>query len=266
MLFCWFYLGAYAFMLSVIIIAKNEGSNLRRCLESIRWADEIILLDSGSTDNTLSIAREYTDKIITTDWQGYGIQKQRALEQATGTWVLNLDADESVSQPLKEAILDAIKQDKADAFRVPIYLNFYGKSLTHSWCPKRHIRLYKREGAHYTDKIVHEGVLVPAEARIGKLEYGIEHHSFQDISHALYKMNKYSSYSAKIRNNANKKFSLFRSLIHSASMFFRCYFLQGGFLEGRDGFLLAVLSAHGSFYRGIKTLYQDNDGNSDKIP
>lgn len=259
-------MGAYAFMLSVIIIAKNEGSNIRRCLESVRWADEIILLDSGSTDNTLSIAREYTDKIIVTDWQGYGIQKQRALEQATGTWVLNLDADESVSPSLKEAVLDAINKDEADAYRIPIYLSFYGKSLNHSWCPKRHIRLYKREGARYTDKIVHEAILVPLDARIGKLHLGIQHHSFQDVSHALYKLNVYSSYSAKIRNNANKKSSLFKVLLHTTAMFFRCYFIQGGFLEGRDGFLLAVLSAHGSFYRGIKTIYRDNEENMENIP
>ncbi len=253
-------------MLSVIIIAKNEGSNIRRCLESVRFADEIIVLDSGSTDDTLSIAREYTDKVVLTDWQGYGIQKQRALERATGKWVLNVDADESISVALKESILDSIRKDEADAYRIPIYLNFYGKSLSHSWCPKRHIRLFKREGARYNDKIVHEGILVPLNARIGKLQLGIQHHSFQDVSHALYKLNIYSSYSAKIRTNANKKFSLFKVLVRTTAMFCRCYFLQGGFLEGRDGFLLAVLSAHGSFYRGIKTIYRDNDGSTEKIP
>lgn len=246
-------------MLSVIIIAKNEEINIRRCLDSVKWADEIIILDSGSSDNTIAIAREYTEKVYSTDWQGYGVQKQRALEHATGTWVLNLDADESVSEELKLAIQTALKNDNFDAWRIPILLNFYGKPLNHSWCPKRHIRLYKREGACYTDNIIHEEVLVPANARIGRLKQALQHHSFQDISHALYKMNTYSSSSAKMRIKKNRRPSFFRTLLGTWTMFLRCYILQGGFLEGRDGFVLAVLSAQGSFYRGIKIIYQDKD-------
>ena len=115
--------------LSVIIIVKNEEANLRRCLESIRWVDEIIVLDSGSTDQSLAIAKEFTDKVFSTDWQGYGVQKQRALDKVTKTWVLNLDADESVSEDLHQAILKAIQDPKASAVRIPILLNFYGKSL-----------------------------------------------------------------------------------------------------------------------------------------
>lgn len=245
-------------MLSVTIITKNEEANLRRCLESVRFADEIIVLDSGSTDATLAIAKEYTDKVYTSDWQGYGIQKQRALDYATGTWVFNLDADEVASPKLQKAIQAAIAKDQYDAYRIPILLNFYGKALRHSWCPKRHIRFYKRAGARYTNKIVHEEVLLPAEARIGKLRPALEHHSFQDLSHALYKMNHYSSYSANLRLKNNRPRSFLKSIIGSWTMFLRCYFIQGGFLEGRSGFLLAVLSAQNSFYRGIKTLYQDH--------
>lgn len=246
-------------MLSVTIIAKNEAANIRRCLESVRWADEIIVLDSGSTDATVSIAREYTDKVFNTDWQGYGLQKQRALDRATGTWVLNIDADEAVSDELRRAILVAIDQDKADAYRIPILLNFYGKALTRSWCPKRHIRLYKREGACYTDNIIHEEVLVPESARIGRLKAPILHYSFKDFSHALFKMNTYSSTSAKMRMSKNRKPSFLKTLLGSWWMFFKCYFIQGGFLEGRHGFVLAVLSAEGSFYRGIKILYLDRE-------
>lgn len=252
-------------MLSVTIIAKNEALNIRRCLESVRFADEIIVLDSGSTDDTFAIAKEYTDKVFETDWVGYGIQKQRALEKATGDWVLNLDADEWVPPALQKAILESLPKDRADAYRIPIYLNFYNKQLKHSWSPKRHIRLYKREGAHYTDKIVHEEVLLPSTARIGTLKQGLQHMSFKDVHHALYKMNVYSSYSARIRIQNKKKPSLFKILASSWFMFFRCYFIQGGFLEGRDGFLLAVLGAHSSFYRWIKTVYPDKnkDGHLD---
>jgi len=244
-------------MLSVIIITKNEEDNIRRCLNSIRWVDEVIIVDSGSTDRTLDIAKEYTNKVYSTDWQGYGIQKQRALDKATGTWVLNLDADECVSEQLKQDICTALKRNDVDAYRLPIHLRFYNKTLSHSWSPKNHIRLFKRKGARYTDKIVHEEILLPSHAKVGKLQNAIEHYCLKDISHALYKMNLYSSHSAEINRKKNKSPRFLKTLLSSWWMFFRCYFIQGGVLEGRDGFLLAVLSAQGSFYRGVKTIYHD---------
>lgn len=245
-------------MLSVIIIAKNEAHIIRHCLESVRWADEIIVLDSGSTDNTIAIAKEYTDKVYSTDWQGYGIQKQRALEKASGDWVLNLDADETVDCDLKAAIEKAITSNRAEGYRIPIHMNFYGKSLPHCASPKRHIRLFKREGARYTDDIVHEKISMPGNSRIAQMTQPIRHHSFQDVSHALYKINRYSSYSAKIKIENNKTTGLTKTLLGTGWMFFRCYFLQRGFLDGKEGFLFAVLSAQGTFYRGIKQIYQDS--------
>ncbi|MFI4962343.1 MAG: glycosyltransferase family 2 protein [Legionellales bacterium] len=241
---------------SVIVIVKNEEDNLRRCLRSVQWANEIIVLDSGSLDNSVAVAKEFTDKVFQTDWEGYGVQKQRALERATSTWVLNLDADESVTEELKTAICSAIEQDHVDAYRIPILLNFYGKSLYYSWSPKRHIRLFKRLGAKYSDNIIHEAIILPPKAKTARLKKAIQHHSFQDISHALHKMNTYSSYSATMRKK-NRAPSFIKSLFGSWWMFFRCYIIQGGILEGRDGFVLAVLSAQGSFYRGIKMLYPD---------
>ncbi|KTD30793.1 lipopolysaccharide biosynthesis glycosyltransferase [Legionella moravica] len=248
-------------MLTVIIITKNEESNIRRCLESVRFADEIIVVDSGSTDNTVAITREYTDKVFQTDWQGYGIQKQRALAKATGDWVLNLDADESVSSALQEEIMKVISSDSADAFRVPIQMFFYNKLLKHSASPKRHIRLFKRANANYSNDIVHEKILVSATARIGKLKNAIQHHSYRDLSHVLYKLNKYSSYSAKIRIESNKKMSFIRVLASTSWMFSRCFILQRGFLDGKLGFLFAVISAQGTFYRGVKQIYRDRNIN-----
>lgn len=244
-------------MLTVVIITKNEEINLRRCLDSVRFADEIIIVDSGSTDNTLAIAREYTEHVYQTDWQGYGVQKQRALSKATGDWVLNLDADESVSKELQEEIIEMISSDSADAFRVPIQMYFYNKLLKYSASPKRHIRLFKRANACYSKDIIHEKVLVSPTTRIGRLKNAILHHSYRDINHVLYKLNKYSSYSAKIRIETNKKTSFTMVLLSTGWMFGRCYILQRGFLDGKLGFLFAVLSAQGTFYRGIKQLYKD---------
>lgn len=247
-------------MLSVIIIAKNEAANIGRCLQSVHhFADEIIVLDSGSNDATMAIARQYTDKVFATDWQGYGIQKQRALALATGDWVLNLDADESVDLKLKSAIEQAIRSDEADAFRIPIRQNFYGKPLRYSSSPSRHIRLFKREGARYSEDIVHEKVVLPDNWRVKQIKQAICHYSYQDLSHALYKVNRYSSYSAKIRIKNKKAPSFIKVLAASGWMFFRSYVLQRGFLDGKEGLVFAFLNAEGAFYRGMKQLYPDSN-------
>ncbi|MCP0912923.1 MULTISPECIES: glycosyltransferase family 2 protein [Legionella] len=245
-------------MLSVVIIAKNEEINIRRCLESIAWADEIIVLDSGSTDQTVEIAKEYTEKVYQTDWQGYGVQKQRALAAASGDWVLNLDADESVDAVLKQEIVAAIAGNKADAYRVPIRMYFYDKPLRYSSSPKRHVRLFKRQGAYYSNDIVHEKVILPAGARIEKIHTPLRHHSYRDVSHALYKLNRYSSYSAKIRLQEKKHATFLKTLLGTGWMFFRCYILQRGFMDGKEGFIFALLNAQGTYYRGLKQLYPDS--------
>ncbi len=245
-------------MLSVIIITKNEECILRNCLESVKWAEEIVVVDSGSEDATVAIAKEYTEKVYCTeDWQGYGVQKQRALAYATGNWILNLDADESIDIHLKRAIQAALVANYYDAYRIPIRMNFYGKSLRFSSSPKRHIRLFKREGARFSDDIVHEKVVLPNGVRIGHLNSPIQHCSFRDVSHALTKINCYSSYSAKIRISEKKSIGFCRVFVNTGWMFFRNYFLQLGFLDGKAGLLLAIFNAQGTFYRGIKQMYPD---------
>jgi glycosyltransferase involved in cell wall biosynthesis len=246
-------------MLSVTIIAKNEEANIRQCLESVKWADEIIVLDSGSTDNTVAIAKEYTDRVYITDWQGYAVQKQRALDRVTGDWVLNIDADESISEPLKESIQKAITNPAADGYRIPILLYFYGKERPRSSCTTKHLRLYRPKDACYSTALVHEEVLLPPTAKVFPLNHPIHHHSFQDLSHALYKMNLYTSYTATIRRKEHRSTSMTKSLFSAGWMFFRYYIIQGGCLEGRDGLLLAILKAQSGFYRHIKMIYPDKD-------
>lgn len=244
-------------MLSVIIIAKNEEDNIRRCLESVKWASEIIVLDSGSVDNTVSIAREYTNKVFETDWQGFGIQKQRALDLTTSAWVLNIDADEFVSEELKKIILDSISSNMADGYKIPIRMHFYGKALKFSASPSRHVRLFKRDGAKFSSDLVHEKIELPKNAKVLQIRSPLLHTSFRDLSHALAKLNLYSSYSANIKIKEQKKTSLLKTILASYWMFFRCYIIQGGFLDGKPGLLFAVFSAHGSWYRGMKQIYQD---------
>lgn len=250
--------------LTVIIIAKNEERNIERCLKSVQFAEEIIVLDSGSTDNTVAIARKYTEHVFSTDWPGYGAQKQRALDKATKDWVLNLDADEAVSEKLQQEIIGVIASNTADAYRVAIRMNFYDQPLKYSSSPKRHARLFKRENARFSDDIIHEKIVLPEGAKIGKLKNSIMHHSFKDVSHVLYKMNKYSSYSAKTYIMKQRNPGFIKTLAGTSWMFFRCYILQRGFLDGKVGFLFAVFNAQGTFYRGIKQIYQDS--NIEKLP
>lgn len=250
--------------LSVIIITKNEEANIRACLESVAFADEIIIFDSGSTDKTVAIAQEYTPNVFSSDWLGYGIQKQRALSKASGDWVLNLDADESLSKDLQLEIIQALSSNQAEAYRIPIQMSFYNQALKYSASPKRHIRLFKRLNANYSEDIVHEKIKIPTHFKVAKLKHPILHQSYKDLSHVLYKLNKYSSYSAKIRIESGKKMSLFKVLLSTSWMFGRCFILQRGFLDGKLGFLFALISAQGTFYRGMKQIYPDL--NRDKLP
>ncbi len=244
-------------MLSVIIIAKNEEANIRRCLESVKWADEIIVLDSGSQDRTVEIAKEYTQFVYLTDWQGYGVQKQRALSCATKDWVLNIDADEAVDPILKEEIQHAMSSDQADAYRIPIRMFFYGKALRHSSSPKRHIRLFKRSGARYSNDIVHEKILIPGGSRVQSINTPLLHYSFRDLTHALYKVNRYSSYSARIRIQEKQTTNIVKVLFATGWMFFRCFILQRGFMDGKEGLVLALINAQGTMYRGLKQIFRD---------
>ena len=245
--------------LSVIIISKNEAKNIRRCLESVRWADEIIVVDAGSTDNTLSIAREFSDQVFVAKWHGYGIQKQRALEYASRAWVLNIDADEVVGSDLQQTLITALETCLYDAYRIPIRMNFYGKTLRYSSSPRRHIRLFRRDGAHYSDDIVHEKIMLPSGAKIGRLNAPLIHYCYNDVSHLLDKINRYSSYSAGISIDANKQNSLIKTMFATIWMFFRAYILQRGILDGRLGLIFAIFNSHGAFYRGIKQIYHDDD-------
>lgn len=246
-------------MLSVIVITKNEGHNLARCLASVSFAQEIIVIDSGSTDNTVQIAQQFTPHVYQMDWPGFGIQKQRALEKATYPWVLNLDADESVDETLRQAILQAMRTGEADAFRIPIRLQFYGQHLRYAACPAHHVRLFKRLGAAYSTDIVHECVVLPAETRIAQLKPAILHHCYQDVSHMLQKLDRYSSYSATSRLAKQRSSSMTKACLGAWWMFIRSYFLQFGLLDGKLGLLFSIYQAQGSFYRAVKQCYPDQN-------
>jgi len=243
---------------SVVVITKNEADAIERCLRSVDWADEVIVLDSGSTDKTVEISQKLGARVsVTTDWPGFGPQKNRALERATGEWVLSLDADEWVTPDLRDEIRSVISRPAgAVAFRVPRLSSFCGRFMRHSgWWPDHVIRLFRRGAARFSDDVVHEHVLV--EGKTGTLRAPIMHETFVDLDELLQKMNNYSSLAAKEMRHGGRKAGLAGAVLRGLWAFMRTYFFRGGFLDGREGFMLAVATAEGTYYRYAKLMLLD---------
>ena len=250
--------------LSVVIITLNEADNIRECLESVRWADEIVVLDSGSTDGTVKICREYTDKIhVNADWQGFGTQKNRALSHATGDWVLSLDADERVTGNLRAEIQAALREPgKVNAFEIPRLSVFCGREIRHGdWWPDYVVRLFRRSAARFSDDIVHERLLF--EGQSGRLENPLSHLAYHSLGQLLEKLNRYTSAGARAMHQKGRRGGLGRGLAHGLWSFLRAYLLRRGFLDGREGFILALAGAQSSYYRYLKLMYLEKSHGRD---
>jgi glycosyltransferase involved in cell wall biosynthesis len=240
--------------ISVIVIAKDEAAVIERCLGSVSWADEIVVLDSGSRDDTVVLARRHTPNVHVTDWPGFGPQKNRALDHATGDWVLSLDADEWVSEELARALRDAARDPGPHAaFRMPRSSSFCGREMRHSgWWPDHVIRFFRRGAARFSDDLVHERLVV--DGSIGTLRVPLHHETFVDLEELLEKMNSYSTLAARDMQARGKHGSLAVAIAKSLWAFVRSYVLRRGFLDGREGFMLAVSTAEGTYYRYVKLL------------
>ena len=240
--------------LSVIIITKNEAPLIEDCLRSVAFADEVIVVDSGSTDATCELARSLGAKVHTTlDWPGFGPQKNRALALATGDWVLSLDADERVSPSLQQEIMSTVKKPvgQLDAYLIGRTSTFCGEFMRHSgWSPDFVCRLFRRGAAKFSDDRVHESL--QTSNRLGTLSAKLIHLSFANIEEVLGKMNHYSSARAMDLANQQRTGGLARAIGHGFWTFVKTYFLRLGVLDGRRGFILAVSNANGTFYRYLK--------------
>lgn len=241
--------------LSAIIITKNVEQTIRRCLESVAWADEIVVVDSGSTDRTLDICRELGVKIHeTSDWPGYGPQKNRALDLAGGDWVLALDSDEWVAPQLRAEIERALAAPgNQAAFAIPRRSSFCGRLMRHSgWWPDYVARLFRRDAARFSADNTHERLIVNGPT--GKLKQPLMHEAITSLEQMLNKMNVYSTNTALMFHQCGRRASLFTAMFHGGWAFMRTYFLRLGFLDGREGFMLAVANAEGSYYRYLKLM------------
>lgn len=250
--------------LSVIIITKDEADRIERCLESVApLADEIIVVDSGSRDGTLDIVRRYTDKVFVTDWPGYGLQKQRALEHATCEWVLSIDADEALSPRLAEEIREVVAgAPDAIGFKLPWAVVVFGKTLRHGRSARAPLRLFRREGARFSEDIVHEKVVLPP-GKVKRLSGRLFHYTHRDFGHYLQKNREYAWLGAQKRYAAGRRgFGLTGAALRALWTFFVIYVVRLGFLDGPPGFLVAVMYAQGSFnkYAGLWSLRRQRRG------
>lgn len=239
--------------LSVIIITRNEQANLDACLSSVcEIADEIVIVDSFSTDDTLSIAKSYKAVISSPpDWLGFGTQKNRALDLATKDWVLSIDADERLTQELRDEIKSALANPLSDCYAIPRRSHYCGRLINYSgWNPDFVTRLFKRGTARFSDHLVHERLLT--NSPVSKFNLPMLHYSVNNFSQVLHKIDRYSTDSAQQAFSAGKKSSVFNAVLHGLWAFIRTYFFKLGFLDGGHGLAVSISNAEGSYYRYLK--------------
>jgi glycosyltransferase involved in cell wall biosynthesis len=241
--------------LSIAIITFNEESNIRRTLESVRWADEIVVVDSGSTDGTASICREYTDNFVHQEWLGFARQKNLAIERTTGDWVLSLDADEPVEPLLAQEIRDIIASPAAyDGYFIPRKTFFLGEQVRHGgWYPDYNLRLFRRGKGRFEERAVHEALKV--KGTVGRTGYAIEHHAYPDLASYMSSINKYSSLAVQVM--ADKDISAFKIswwniTFRPVFTFMMKYIFRLGFLDGKRGLVLNLFHAYYVFAKYAK--------------
>jgi glycosyltransferase involved in cell wall biosynthesis len=236
---------------AVVLIVRNEAARLRECLASIRWADEIVVLDTGSTDETVAIAREFTGKVHSAAFSGFGPLKNQALDLATCDWILSIDADERVTPELQQEIMGVLRDAGHAGYLVPRLSYLCGQPMRHGgWWPDYVARLVRRGQGRFTDVPVHEELVVRGST--GRLASPLLHDAYDNLEQVIEKLNRYSTLAAEKMHRAGKRAGVLTALVHGAWSFFRTYVLQLGLLDGRRGLILAVLNAEHSYYRYAK--------------
>jgi glycosyltransferase involved in cell wall biosynthesis len=249
--------------LSVILITRNEEANLDDCLASLEGiAQQIVVVDTNSSDRTLEIAKKHGASISQpADWPGFGPQKNRALDLATSEWVLSLDADERLTPALKSEILTAIHHSAhVNCFAIPRLSWYCGRFIRHSgWSPDYVDRLFKRGTARFSDDLVHER-LIP-NGQVARLENTMLHYSFMNYSQVLQKLDRYSTASAEQAFAKGKTSSPAKAVLHGVWAFIRTYLIRAGFLDGAQGFALAASNGQGTYYRYMKLWHLNQEAN-----
>ncbi len=239
--------------LSVVVITYNEADNISRCLESVKWADEIVVVDSFSTDRTLDIAEKYTKKIFQKAWDGYGPQKNYAIAKTTHKWILSLDADEKVTLELAEEIMNLFRSGEpaVAGYKIPRKAFFGDTWVRHGgWYPDYVVRLFRKDRGRFNERLVHEAVEVTEHT--GKLQHCIEHYTYRSVSDFLQRMDRYSTLSAKVYFKEGRRAGCVETAFRAWFTFVHMYFLKKGFLDGTLGFQLAILYSYYTFAKYMK--------------
>lgn len=238
--------------ISVAIITKNEEKRLPDCLESVSFADEIIIVDSGSSDRTVEIATEFGCRVFVEEWKGFGRQKNSAIQKCINEWVIILDADERVPPQTRDLIFNTLQKPDASAysFKMKHFINKRWIKYGGNW-PDWHVRLINKNNGVFEGEIHEKWV---TGGNIQKINAHIEHYGFLDYADMLKTMNEYSTISGKQLFISGKRANILTPIVHSVPMFFKIYILKKGFLEGLDGLVLALLKAGGSFFKYAKLI------------
>ena len=237
--------------ISVTVITWNEEERLRRCLESVAWADEIVVVDAGSDDKTVEIARGFTDHVLVRAWDGFAPQKNFAAERATGDWVLSLDADEEVSPELAAEIRRLVAAPAADGYLLPRRNIFWGRWVRHGLLyPDWQLRLFRRGRGRFVAREVHESVEV--DGRVDRLSAALVHRSYRDVADFIARTNRYTTLAADEWVRRGRRIRVTDLIVRPAGRFLSMYVVHAGFLDGWRGFLLAVLYAYYVFVRSAK--------------
>lgn len=248
--------------LSVVIIALNEEANLPRCLESVRWADEVVLIDSGSTDRTREIAAGYGAEVIALEWQGFGTAKREGVNRATGPWILSVDADEEVTPELKAEIEAVIADgDGRVGYFIPRRTQFLGRWIYHcGWYPDPVLRLFRKDRGDFDEAVVHERVDVTGE--VGRLQCDLLHYSYPTLECYFEKFNRYTTMAAQAAYERGRRAGAFDILVRPTANFIKQYFLKAGFLDGFEGLLISALSSCHVMtkYAKLRHLWKTNGG------
>ncbi len=247
---------------SAILITCNEADQIERCLRSLSWCDEIIIVDSGSSDGTVEIAKRLAGKVYLEEWKGFGLQKQSALDKATCEWVFSIDADEAVTAELSKEILQVVKDDQGTSgFYIP-RKNLYGREWLRfgGQYPDHVLRLFRKDAGRFTESTVHERVVVKGEC--GKLRSPIMHYAFKNLSSMIQKLDDYSTLAAEQMFSSGKSVSALAPLTHSMSLGIKDYIFRLGFLDGREGFNVALLKSLGVYFKYAKLLELQYKGGS----
>ena len=255
-------------MLSIAIITFNEEGNIKDCLESVRWADEIVVVDSGSTDRTQEICRQYTDKVFTLEWTGFADTKQKAVNLTTHPWVFVLDADERVTKELKDEILNIIKDEypspiplpdisgegargRGDGYYVPRKNYFAKKWIKHGgWRPDYTLRLFKKEKGSFEPREVHEAIMINGST--GYLKNPLKHYTYKNIADYLKRMERYSTLAAKELYKKGRRANILDIIFRPPATFIRMFLLQLGILDGIYGIILACLYSRYTYRKYVK--------------